>query len=105
MLSVGRSDTDIRRYVESLAALGRHPNTEIVRALLEGPRRFNELAADLANVPEPALSGGLRELDADGIVFRRVDPGPPLRVLYGLTAVGLELGSALDVLWRWSATR
>jgi DNA-binding HxlR family transcriptional regulator len=47
------------------------------------------------------LSAGLRELDADGLVVRRVDPGPPLRVLYELTAAGIELGPALRALATW----
>jgi DNA-binding HxlR family transcriptional regulator len=101
MMAAGRSDYDRQRYVETLSSLGRHPNTGILRALVDGPRRFNELTADLATVPEPLLSAGLRELDADGLVVRRVDPGPPLRVLYELTAAGIELGPALRALATW----
>jgi DNA-binding HxlR family transcriptional regulator len=102
MMSVGRSHLEGGRYVEALGSIGRHPNTAILRALADGPRRFNELLAELVTVPEPALSAGLRELDADGLVVRRVDPGPPLRVLYELTTAALELGPALRTLSAWS---
>ena len=71
-----RSDADPRRYVAALARIGRHADTAILRSLSEGPRRFNEIASELAHVGEEELGGGLRELDAGGLVARRVDPGP-----------------------------
>jgi DNA-binding HxlR family transcriptional regulator len=101
MMAAGRIELDRQRFVEALGSIGRHPNTAILRALVDGPRRFNELTAELSFVPEAALSAGLRELDADGLVVRRVDPGPPLRVLYELTSAGVELGPALRALSSW----
>ena len=101
MMAAGRSDFDRQRYVDALGSIGRHPNTAILRALVDGPRRFNELIAELGALPETTLSSGLRELDADGLVVRRVDPGPPLRVLYELTPAAVELGPALRALSAW----
>jgi DNA-binding HxlR family transcriptional regulator len=101
MMPAGRADYDKNRYVEALGSIGRPPNTSILRALADGPRRFNELIVELGAVPEPVLSAGLRELDADGLVTRRVDPGPPLRVLYELTVAAVELGPALRALSAW----
>ncbi len=101
MMAFGRSDMERQRYIEALGAIGRHPNTAILRALVDGPRRFNELIVELSAIPEPALSAGLRELDTDKLVIRRVDPGPPLRVLYELTPAGIELGPALRALAAW----
>ncbi|MBD5635047.1 MAG: helix-turn-helix transcriptional regulator [Candidatus Eremiobacteraeota bacterium] len=103
MMAGSRSDLEKHRFVESLHTLGRHPNSAVLCALVDGPRRFNELIAELTNVPEPAVSAGLRELDSDGLVVRRVDPGPPLRVLYELTKTGIELGPALRALASWCA--
>ena len=68
---------------------------------MDGPRRFSELLAELSTISEPAIGAGLRELDADKLVVRRVDPGPPLRVLYELTDAGIELGPALRALSAW----
>jgi DNA-binding HxlR family transcriptional regulator len=101
MMAAGRSDFERQRYVDALGSIGRHPITSILRALVDGPRRFNELTLDLASVPEAVLSASLRELDADGLVIRRVDPGPPLRVLYELTPAAVELGPALRALAVW----
>ena len=54
-------------------------------------------------MPEETVSTALRELDGDGLVVRRVDSGPPLRVLYGLTPRGSELAPSLHVLSAWAA--
>ena len=101
MLAAVPPDFGKKRFVEALGSIGSHPNTAILRALVEGPRRFNELTVELASVSEIDLSSGLRELDADGLVARRVDSGPPLRVLYELTPAGVELGPALKALATW----
>ena len=102
MMAFGRTELEKQRYIEALGAIGRHPNTAILRALVDGPRRFNDLIAELSDIPEPTLSAGLRELDSDRLVARRVDPGPPLRVLYELTPAGIGLGPALCALAAWS---
>jgi DNA-binding HxlR family transcriptional regulator len=97
---------DRQRYVDALGAIANHPNSAILRALAAGPRRFNELTTELAAVvPDAALSAGLRELDADGLVARRVEPGPPLRVLYELTGAAIELAPALGILAGWVERR
>lgn len=85
----------VRAFVPTLLDLGRHPNMRIVRELIGGARRYNELLLALPELAEPIVGGNLRELDAAGIVVRRVDPGPPLRVLYELTPFGVELAPCL----------
>jgi DNA-binding HxlR family transcriptional regulator len=102
MVAAVNFEFERQRYVGVLEAIANHPNSAILRALAGGPRRFNEVAAELAaTVSEAAVSSGLRELDADGLVARRVDPGPPLRVLYELTGPAIELGPALRILAGW----
>ena len=49
------------------------------------------------------LSDRLTELGEAGLLVRRVDEGPPLRVCYRLTEAGLALGPALEELRRWAA--
>jgi DNA-binding HxlR family transcriptional regulator len=74
----------------------------LLRTLIDGPRRFNEIADRFASTDGDELSVGLRDLDSGGLVARRVDPGPPLRVLYELTPLGAELAPALCVLGEWA---
>lgn len=97
-----RYDGAPKRFITALGELGAHPNTAILHELTVGPRRFNELLAE-ATVSEAALTASLRELDEDGLVYRHVDPGPPLRVLYELTPLGARLAPALSALGLLSA--
>jgi DNA-binding HxlR family transcriptional regulator len=78
-----------------------HASTAIVCALGDRSMRFVELADELPFVSQDAINISLRELDRDGIVSRRVDPGPPLRVLYELTLEGSALQPALGALTAW----
>jgi len=95
------SDMDDPRFIVSLAKLARHPNAAVLCSLDAGPRRQNEMLAEFGNLT--TLSASLRELDGDQLVARRVDPGPPLRVLYELTPRGSSLASALKALRDWAS--
>jgi DNA-binding HxlR family transcriptional regulator len=48
------------------------------------------------------LSERMKELEARGLVRRTVDPGPPVRVRYGLTKMGTELAPALGAVKAWA---
>ena len=48
------------------------------------------------------LSERMKELEARGVVERRVDAGPPVRVEYALTTMGRELEPALAELEAWA---
>jgi DNA-binding HxlR family transcriptional regulator len=85
---------DVAHFLDTLRALGRHRNCEILRTLEGGARRSCEIAA-VSNIPEAALLAALRELDADDLISRRVVPGRPLRVIYELTPAGLRLIPAI----------
>jgi DNA-binding HxlR family transcriptional regulator len=97
------SDMDDPRFIVSLAKLARHPNAAVLCSLDAGPRRQNEMLAEFGTLTETTLSASLRELDGDQLVARRVDPGPPLRVLYELTPRGSSLASALKALRDWAS--
>jgi hypothetical protein len=72
-----------------------------VRELLLGPKRYTDLAADLAGASTSVLSDRLRELEARGVVARR-PAAPPARVqLYELTSWGMQLGPLLAALGDW----
>lgn len=98
MMSAAHFAGQSKAFVATLLELGRHPNMRIVRELIDGPRRYNEILAALPELAEPVVGANLRELDAAGLVNRRVDPGPPLRVLYELTPLGCELAPSFVAL-------
>jgi DNA-binding HxlR family transcriptional regulator len=90
------------RYQQALNLLSRRWVGLIVRVLLDGPRRFNELASALQVVADRVLAERLRDLEADGIVSREVFVGSPVRVEYALTEKGRALAPVLDAIESWS---
>jgi DNA-binding HxlR family transcriptional regulator len=88
-------------YQRALEVISKRWSGLIVVALMTGPLRFNELAEQLEVVSDRMLSERLKELEAEGIVERRVYPETPVRVEYSLTAKGRALEPVLDAIGRW----
>ncbi len=74
----------------------------IIYRLCDGTMRFNELMRSLQGVTQRVLTQQLRELEADGLVSRKVYPEVPPRVEYSLTKVGRTLLPALEKLEQWA---
>ncbi|HLX35446.1 MAG TPA: helix-turn-helix domain-containing protein [Candidatus Limnocylindrales bacterium] len=77
----------------------------LVEALLDGPRRFNDLLDAVAGIAPNILADRLRRLERDGVVVARRYSERPPRMEYALTAAGRDLGSALRLLADWGARR
>lgn len=90
------------RYHRAVELIGKRWTGAIVRTLITGPRRFNELLAAIRGISDRLLTERLRELEAEKIVRREVRPESPVRVIYELTESGRELGPALDEIARWA---
>ena len=96
-----RSYGDQCGVARSLDVVGERWALLIVRELLLGPRRFNDLLAGLPGASPNVISTRLRELAEHGVV-RRHDLGPPTRVrLYELTEWGRELEPVILHLGQW----
>jgi DNA-binding HxlR family transcriptional regulator len=65
--------------------------------------RFAELRRQIPKITEKMLTQQLRELEADGIVDRRVYPTVPPKVEYSLTEYGRSLKRALNAICDWGA--
>ncbi|SEN44452.1 transcriptional regulator, HxlR family [Actinacidiphila rubida] len=74
----------------------------IVAVLTQRPAYFGEVRRALPRISERMLSDRLSELVDAGLVVREVDPGPPLRVSYGLTEAGRAIRPALYELGKWA---
>lgn len=90
------------RYHRAVELIGRRWTGAIVRTLIPGPRRFNELLAAIPGISDRLLTERLRELEAEKIVRREVRAESPVRVIYELTCSGHELTPALDEIARWA---
>jgi len=96
-----RSYGDQCGVARSLDVIGERWALLIVRELLLGPKRFNDLLAGLPGASPNVISQRLRELAGDGVIRKR-DLGPPARVsVYELTDWGLELEPVVLHLGQW----
>lgn len=90
------------RFHRAVELIGRRWTGAIVRTLLAGPRRFNELLVAIPGISDRLLTERLRELETANIVHREVEAGSPVRVTYQLTPCGNELQPAILELGRWA---
>jgi len=63
----------------------------IIRDLASGVKRFNQLERSLHGISPKTLSGRLRSLEEEGIVYRQTFAEVPPRVEYSLTEKGHDL--------------
>lgn len=87
----------------ALAKIGDRWSLLVINALLDGPRRFNELVDEVRGIAPNVLSARLRHLEDDGIVIVRPYSRRPPRSDYQLSASGKELAGALQLLARWGS--
>lgn len=85
----------------ALDAVGERWSLLIVRELLDGPRRYTDLHADLPGVSTDILAGRLKQLESEGLVVRRKLERPANAVVYQLTERGLTLRQVVDALGSW----
>jgi DNA-binding HxlR family transcriptional regulator len=74
----------------------------IIYRLCDGTMRFNELMRSLQGITQRVLTQQLRELEADGLVSRKIYAEVPPRVEYSLTKLGRTLLPALEKLEQWA---
>ncbi|MBO0768740.1 MAG: helix-turn-helix transcriptional regulator [Solirubrobacterales bacterium] len=89
-------------YHEAVELVGRRWTGAILAVLMDGPLRFSEIAHAVPELSDRLLSERMKELEKRGIVSREVQSGPPVRVEYGLSEMGHELGPALVEIQRWA---
>jgi DNA-binding HxlR family transcriptional regulator len=101
-----------KAYTPATAAVG----VEGVLRLLEGRwkliilfhlfggkvQRYSDFEKLIPGISQKMLAQQLRQLEADGIVARKVYPQVPPKVEYRLTGWGQSLCPALDALLKWA---
>lgn len=70
----------------------------ILRDLLEGTKRFNELNKSIVGISAKVLTENLRELEKDGIIKRKTYAVVPPKVEYSLSPKGEELRNIIDLM-------
>ena len=85
----------------TLQLIGNKWKILIMRDLLTGTRRFGELKKSLNGVSQKVLTQNLREMEENGLIFRKVYAEVPPKVEYSLTDLGLTMKSILDIMATW----
>lgn len=81
-------------YTASL--LGNKWKIIILRDLLTGTKRYNELTRSVTGISPKVLTENLRDLEQNGIIKRTVYPVVPPKVEYSLTEKGNDLRNVIE---------
>ena len=85
----------------ALGLVGERWSLLIVRELLQGPKRYTDLAGSLPGIGTNILAARLKELESSGLVTKhRLDP-PAASQVYELTPYGRELKPVIRALALW----
>src|SRR5918992_1043421 len=98
-----RERTPASALDEALARVGDRWTLLVVDALLDGPRRFNELSAAVTGIAPNILTDRLRHLERESLLVAEAYSERPRRFAYELTVRGRELAGALRLLAEWGA--
>jgi DNA-binding HxlR family transcriptional regulator len=98
---VKKVDSQCRAFQNAIDVLARPWNGLILNVLQPGPLRFSEIRERAQGPGDKILSGRLKSLELRGLIVRHVEPGPPVRVSYELTASGREFGEVAQAIERW----
>src|SRR5207253_4051529 len=89
-------------FQRAIELIGKRWTGAVVKALIPAPARFTQLLAGIPGISDRVLTERLRELETEGLVERLVDPGPPVRVSYRLTARGRAVQPILFAITEWA---
>jgi DNA-binding HxlR family transcriptional regulator len=88
---------------KSLEIVGDRWTLLVVRDLLPGARRFQDLTQSLPGIAPNILSDRLKLMEEHGLVTRRFYSEHPPRAEYELTDKGRDLGLVVGALASWGA--
>ncbi|WP_407181127.1 winged helix-turn-helix transcriptional regulator [Bradyrhizobium sp. STM 3562] len=94
--------TDCRGVSEILSRVGDKWTVQVVVALRDQPRRFNDIKRQVRGISQQMLTRTLKTLERDGMVKRTVCATTPPQVEYALTALGRSLSKPVRQLAQWA---
>lgn len=86
---------------EILGVIGGKWSMSIIYALFSGKKRFSELERIIPNINTRMLVKELKNMEANGIVVRKVFASVPPTVEYTLTTKGEKLEPIINELYKW----
>jgi DNA-binding HxlR family transcriptional regulator len=92
------------KYHRAVELIGKRWTGAILFVLMDGPLRFSEVKLLVPDLSDRLLSERVKELEAAGIVERRVIDNTPVRVEYAVTEMGADLEPVVRSLKSWART-
>ena len=89
-------------YHRAVELIGKRWSGAILAVLMDGPLHFSEIRRAVPDISDRLLSERLKELEAEGLVERRVIDGSPVRTEYSLTKKGKALEPSVRTLQAWA---
>jgi DNA-binding HxlR family transcriptional regulator len=86
--------------VATIQNIGSESKLLVLRHLLQGPKRFNELLRS-SGINSKTLSASLKSLEQNRIVIREVISTRPFTVQYSLSPSGLSLEPVFEAMGDW----
>jgi DNA-binding HxlR family transcriptional regulator len=90
------------KFHKTIELVGKRWTGAIVQLLMDGPQRFTALRGAVPGLHDRLLSERLKELEAEGMVTRRVYAETPVHIEYALTEKGRALEKVFTELHRWA---
>lgn len=90
------------RFEMAFELLGKRWTGLIIRVLQSGPKRFRDISGLIPAMSDRMLSERFKELEAAGIIVRKVYPEMPVRIEYELTEKGAALAPVMDEVQKWA---
>ena len=103
------TDSGRRRYEDACGAahaldlVGERWALLVIRELMLGPKRFNDIRGGLPGISANVLTQRLEGLESAGVLVRRRLPPPASAQVYELTPWGYEAEPIFQALGRWAA--
>ena len=103
------TDLGRRRYEDACGAahaldlVGERWALLVIRELMLGPKRFNDIRGGLPGISANVLTQRLEGLEAAGVLVRKRLPPPASAQVYELTPWGYEAEPIFQTLGRWAA--
>jgi len=91
----------LRPIRDALDVLNGKWKLPLIIALIDGPKRFNEIQRSLGEITPKILSKELRELELNEFIERKVFSTVPVTVTYELTPYSDSLHNVLTELRKW----
>ncbi|MCL4346173.1 MAG: helix-turn-helix transcriptional regulator [Candidatus Thermoplasmatota archaeon] len=95
------SNETICPVIETLKIIGGKWELSVIKNLLDGPRRFNDLLRACYGISSRTLSRILKNLGDNGIVRREIISIRPVTVVYTLTPMGEEMKPVIEAIRNW----